>query len=100
MCVYSKLPIPPLSSSLPTTLQERIFIFSQYPLTKFSQWPMIKLMDTRFLAHNTHLEDPKHFMEHDPQLRRLKTQRYIHQPALLEILPFDVPGIYTLGGGR
>ncbi|MBS0358650.1 MAG: ATP-binding protein [Proteobacteria bacterium] len=57
-------------------------------------------MDIRFLPHNTHLDDPKRFAEKDPQLRQLKNQPYQHSPALLEKLPFKVPGIYTLGGGR
>lgn len=57
-------------------------------------------MDTRFLAHNMHLEDPKHFADRDPQLRRLKQQHYIYQPPVLDELPRDIPGIYTLGGGR
>ncbi len=58
------------------------------------------MMDPRFAAHNTHLDDAKRFQELDPQLRRLKTQTYIHQPALLAELPHNIPGIYTLGGGR
>jgi len=61
---------------------------------------MIIFMDSRFLSHNAHLEDPEHFAELDPQLRRLRLQKYIWVPALLEQLPIDVPGIYTLGGGR
>jgi predicted AAA+ superfamily ATPase len=57
-------------------------------------------MDTRFLAHNSHLEAPELFSERDPQLRRLQQQRYVYQPGLLGQLPFNIPGIYTLGGGR
>lgn len=57
-------------------------------------------MDPRFSAHNSHLEDPEHFQDLDPQLRRLKTQVYIHHPATLKALPMNTPGIYTLGGGR
>jgi len=36
----------------------------------------------------------------DPQLRRLRTARLIHESALLDELPAAEPGIYTLGGGR
>lgn len=57
-------------------------------------------MDSRFLPHNTHLEDPDTFSVQDPQLRRLRQQRLVHIPALLNELPTDIPGIYTLGGGR
>lgn len=58
------------------------------------------MMDSRFLAHNTHLIAPVHFAERDPQLRRLLKQRYVYEPALLKQLPLHTPGIYTLGGGR
>lgn len=57
-------------------------------------------MDPRFLAHNTHLEDPKRFSDLDPQLRRLQRQCYVYTPPLLDKLPTDIPGIYTLGGAR
>jgi predicted AAA+ superfamily ATPase len=57
-------------------------------------------MDPRFLPHNTHLEDAERFAELDHQLRQLHRQRYQHKPALLQVLPTDIPGIYTLGGGR
>jgi uncharacterized protein len=57
-------------------------------------------MDPRFLAHNSHLQDAQYFSEHDPHLRRLQQQRYVYQPPLLDQLPLDTPGIYTLGGGR
>ena len=57
-------------------------------------------MDPRFLPHNSHLEEPSLFSERDPQLRLLKKQPYVHHSALLEAFPKDIPGIYTLGGGR
>ena len=57
-------------------------------------------MDTRFSLHNTHLEDAKLFAELDPQLRRLKSQRYQYQSPILDELPTNIPGIYTIGGGR
>lgn len=57
-------------------------------------------MDSRFLAHNSHLDDPEHFQDLDPQLRRLKTQAYVHHALLLDELPQNIPGIYTLSGGR
>lgn len=57
-------------------------------------------MDTRFTPHNSHLTDPHKFWELDPQLRRLKNQLYVHRSSLLDSLPKEIPGIYTLGGGR
>lgn len=36
----------------------------------------------------------------DPQLRVLNALPLVHRPALLARLPRDVPGIYTVGGGR
>lgn len=57
-------------------------------------------MDTRFAMHNTHLDGLDRFIEQDPQLRRLKAQRYQHRSVLLDELPSSTPGIYTVGGGR
>ncbi len=57
-------------------------------------------MDSRFLPHNAHINDPDRFQDIDPQLRQLKRQPYVHSPALLNDLPRNIPGIYTLGGGR
>lgn len=57
-------------------------------------------MDTQFLAHNTHLSHPGEFNERDPQLRFLHRQPYQYRSGLLARLPTDMPGIYTLGGGR
>jgi len=57
-------------------------------------------MDSRFTIHNSHLENALEFTTLDPQLRRLKTQRYIYQSPILDELPKTQPGIYTLSGGR
>ncbi len=57
------------------------------------------MIDPRFLVHNSHLEDPEHFQDRDPQLSWLKKQFYIYESPLLAQFP-SVPGIYTLGGGR
>ena len=61
---------------------------------------MIKLMDARFLPHNAHLESPAEFGARDPNLRQLKRFAFVHTPALLDRLPRDTPGVYTLGGAR
>jgi len=57
-------------------------------------------MQAQFLFHNSHLEDPKKFAELDPQLRRLKRLTYVYHAPLIDELPIEIPGIYTLGGGR
>ena len=57
-------------------------------------------MDVRFMPHNTHLEDPASFADLDPNLRQLKRQVWVHRSSLLDLLPVETPGIYTLGGGR
>lgn len=57
-------------------------------------------MDPRFLPHNSHLDGLAAFEERDPQLRILSGLPLVHRPQLLEELPRDVPGIYTVGGGR
>lgn len=61
---------------------------------------MIINMNSEFLIHNSQLEDPKRFSELDPQLRRLKYQRYVYASPLINQLPTTVPGIYTIGGAR
>lgn len=58
------------------------------------------LMDPRFSFHNTHLGDVASFKVLDPQLRQLSKQYYVNHSALLDQLPVDEPGVYTLGGGR
>lgn len=57
-------------------------------------------MDPRFLPHNAHRDDPDAFRDLDPQLRALGRQRFVARPRLLDRLPTDQPGLYSLGGGR
>jgi len=57
-------------------------------------------MDMRFLANNSHLENAAEFSKSDINLRRLYAEPYIFKSDLLEKLPIEIPGIYTLGGGR
>jgi hypothetical protein len=57
-------------------------------------------MDVRFFPHNTHREDPKAFVKRDPHLRQLQNQPLVHRSYLLDELPREKPGIYTIGGGR
>ncbi len=57
-------------------------------------------MDPRFLHHNTHLIDPNEFCDRDPQLRYLREQSYIFSSKLINDFPQNIPGIYTLVGGR
>jgi len=57
-------------------------------------------VDTRFSAHNTHLEDPGSFVERDPHLKQLRKKLLVYRSPLLDRLPRHQPGIYTIGGGR
>lgn len=57
-------------------------------------------MDIRFSPHNSHLEDHGSFVKRDPHLRQLRQQLLVHRSQLLDKLPCDRPGIYTIGGGR
>lgn len=69
-------------------------------MIKFSHSAMDKFMDPRFLAHNTHLKNPKDFEKLDFQLAYLKTKKFIFCSSLLDAFPTEIPGIYSLGGGR
>lgn len=53
-----------------------------------------------FAAHNSHLENPEGFSEQDIVLRALKNQPLIYSFTLLEKLPIDTPGIFTLCGAH
>lgn len=57
-------------------------------------------MDTRFSPHNAHLENPAEFDRLDPHLRHLRRRQLVHRSHLIDALPIDTPGIYTIGGGR
>lgn len=57
-------------------------------------------MDTRFLIHNTHRENRIVFEKTDPQLRQLRRQKYVYTAKIVEELPQDIEGIYTISGGR
>lgn len=55
-------------------------------------------MDTRFLLHNIHRQEPERFQVFDPHLSKLKQYKYVYTPALLQQLPI-APGLYTLTSG-
>ncbi|MDQ2994083.1 MAG: ATP-binding protein [Pseudomonadota bacterium] len=57
-------------------------------------------MDTRFTPHNMHLTDVELFAQHDPHLQVLRGQTYIYEAPLIHEIPRDIPGIYTVCGGR
>ncbi len=50
--------------------------------------------------HNLHWEAADEFAKLDPQLRRLSKQPYQYHSCVITELPRDIPGIYTVGGGR
>ncbi|MBX9586108.1 MAG: ATP-binding protein [Gammaproteobacteria bacterium] len=54
----------------------------------------------QFLVHNSHLDGLKAFEQRDPHWRMLEKQIYAYQPKLLDELPKNTPGIYTITGGR
>lgn len=56
--------------------------------------------DPRLQQHNLHWQDASAFLANDPTLRRARSGPLQHRPALLDRLPQDTPGIYTLVGGR
>ena len=66
----------------------------------FKNRPGLNTVDPRFLPHNSHRQDPSRFALADPQLRHLAGCPYKHRSALIDRLPRQAPGIYTLGGGR
>ena len=51
-----------------------------------------------FQIHNSHLDGS--FSALDPHLRRLRAQPLVYRFPLLDALPRNQPGIYTVGGGR
>jgi len=57
-------------------------------------------MNERFALHNTHQENASKFSDYDPQLRNLKKQFYIFTSGLIRQIPINIPGIYSIGGGR
>lgn len=57
-------------------------------------------MDIRFAPHNLHLESPDHFFFQDPHLKVLSRQAMVWDFPLIYRLPVQLPGIYTVSGGR
>ncbi len=68
-------------------------------MTTLSDHLIITTMDERFAPHNSHLEDADSFEFLDPNLRRLRGQPLVYHSPLLKSFP-DIPGIYTVTGGR
>lgn len=57
-------------------------------------------MDPFFTLNNAHFDNSTLYEDLDPHLRKLKTQPYVFESSLLDLFPFQIPGVYTLGGGR
>lgn len=55
-------------------------------------------MDHHLLAENSHWEDVENFYANDRDLKELKLKPLIHSFSILNELPKDKPGIYTLRG--
>ena len=52
------------------------------------------------MPHNTHIEKPDAFLDLDPHLKLLGKQPLVHYSRLLDQIPYNKQGIYTLSGGR
>ncbi len=50
--------------------------------------------------HNKHWVSPEEFQNNDPHLSKLKDIKWIAQYEFNKEFPTDIPGIYTLSGGR
>ena len=57
-------------------------------------------MDPIFLIHNRHQQSMETFLEQDPNMLILKEQVLVYHFPLLDSLPLDEPGIYSITGGR
>jgi uncharacterized protein len=57
-------------------------------------------MNPLFLIHNRHLQSLETFLEQDPNMLILKEQALVYHFPLLDNLPLDEPGIYSITGGR
>lgn len=57
-------------------------------------------MESEFIVHNSHLRSIKLFEQSDPHLMRMGQQTYIFHSPIINEIPFGIPGIYNLGGGR
>lgn len=58
------------------------------------------MLDTNFAPHNLHHDDIELFRKSDPQLKKLSSCPFIYRSPLTDQIPSDIPGIYTIGGGR
>jgi predicted AAA+ superfamily ATPase len=58
------------------------------------------LMDIRFQPNNAHLTAPEDFRKMDPHLRRLYAEKLVYRADLIDKIPVNTPGIYSLTGGR
>lgn len=58
------------------------------------------MLSPQFMVHNSQLETPNEFKKRDPHWRMLSRQVYPYLPPLVHQLPKDIPGIYTITGGR
>ncbi len=58
------------------------------------------IMDIRFAAYNGHLRGLDDYCKFDHHLRALNEQPYTYHSPLIDELPRDIPGVYTIGGGR
>jgi predicted AAA+ superfamily ATPase len=88
------------ASLLPMFGCAKISIDSCLNLSIGSYSAAVVRFDPRLLPHNLHWQGAASFLERDPTLLRMRSQPFVFRPPLLDALPHDTPGIYTLVGGR
>jgi hypothetical protein len=78
----------------PSYFGNSVFFHVFHPSDQFTT------MDIRFAPHNLHLESPDQFFSQDPHLKVLSRQPLVWEFPLILGLSVQVPGIYTVSGGR
>lgn len=56
--------------------------------------------DDLFSIYNTHLLSTEQYWEIDSHLKRLSKQPYVYHSPVIDELPREIPGVYTVSGGR
>ncbi|HLB57058.1 MAG TPA: ATP-binding protein [Coxiellaceae bacterium] len=57
-------------------------------------------MDNKFASYNIHRYALRQLWQADHHLRQLKEQPYLYENPIIQELPRNTPGIYTVEGGR
>ena len=57
-------------------------------------------MDIRYKAHNLHWDKPDRFAKFDPHLSNLRELPLVYRFPVLDSLPREISGVYSVTGGR